>query len=66
MAETLIASETMRNGKPGIVVQYRDRAMAWFVAANLAKELGHELKDEPPVGMKTRQGKTEWFFVYAG
>lgn len=66
MPEPLMAREGMRTGKLGIVVQHRDKAMAWMVAENLAKELGHELKDEPPVGMKTRQGKTEWFFVCAG
>ncbi len=53
MPEPLTAREGMRSGRLGIVVRHRDRAMAWMVAANLARELGHELKDEPPVGMKT-------------
>ena len=53
MAEPLLAAEAMRSGKLAIVVQHRDRAMAWMVAANLAKELGQELKDKPPARLRT-------------
>jgi hypothetical protein len=66
MEVELVARETMRNGKKGIIVQHRDRGIAWIAASNMAKRSGHELTDEAPLALRTRNGVKEWFFEYKG